>query len=202
MLAATVVRLLVLPSLLAVPALGFTNPQNHVGIKGAYGSWGSRVASDTTTRLKMSREPQVWSCGYSPKTDLLEAIQEAAEMAADGLPRVTSMDQKIDLAMISISSLYDGQSNAVSPSMVVPAVLSSGATYGSGIQHLIGCTAGGIVSSLRNYFRDEDGDNGDDFNVRACNPIESEGIPGVSITFAILPDVNVKVGLCFDELLA
>ena len=90
--------------------------------------------------------PQVWSSGYSPKADFLEAVQEATEIAMAGLPKGGA---KIDLALVSVSSLYDGQA---SPAILVPAVVSTASTYGSGIQNLIGCTTGGIISSVRNNY--------------------------------------------------
>lgn len=142
--------------------------------------------------------PQVWSTGYSAKNDLLEALQEATELAMDGLPQpptstCTSSDDhddasasasvSISLAVVSISSLYDGQS---SPSVVVPTVLSSASTYGTGIQHLLGCTTGGIISSKPNKHYGNGAPT-------ACTGIESEGIPGVSVVLAILPDVQLKV---------
>lgn len=128
--------------------------------------------------------PQVWSSGYSPKADFLEAIQEATEIAMAGLPK-GGPGSAIDLALVSVSSLYDGQA---SPATLVPAVLSTASTYGNGIQNLIGCTTGGIISSVRNSYYGTVGEE-----MRACNGIESEGNPGVSIVLAILPDVQLKV---------
>jgi hypothetical protein len=128
--------------------------------------------------------PQVWSSGYSPKADFLEAIQEATEIAMAGLPKC-GPGANIDLALVSVSSLYDGQA---SPATLVPAVLSTASTYGNGIQNLIGCTTGGIISSVRNSYYGTVGEE-----MRACNGIESEGNPGISIVLAILPDVKLKV---------
>ena len=151
--------------------------------------------TDSNTRLSMTSEtdpvdPQVWSCGYSPKQDLLAALQEATELAIEGLP--TSVID-IDLAMISVSSLYDGQSNPVSPSLVVPTVLTAAQGKSKNVRQLVGNSVGGIVSSLRNIPMTDDTDES---TVRACNPIETEGIPGVSVTLALLPDVAVKVRVC------
>ena len=138
-------------------------------------------ASDITTSAD---EPQVWSSGYSPKGDFLEAIQDATEIAMAGLPKGGA---KIDLAIVSVSSLYDGQA---SPSVLVPAVLSTASTYGAGIQNLVGCTTGGIISSVRN---EEYGMVGE--GKSACVGIESEGTPGVSVVLGILPDVQLKVSV-------
>lgn len=59
--------------------------------------------------------------GYYRKLELHGAIQEATEIALQALPK-SSDESAIDLALITESSLYDGQSQ---PSIVVPAVLSS-----------------------------------------------------------------------------
>jgi hypothetical protein len=185
------ILVLALPS----PSLGFA-PLPH---RALHVNTGSAVGTATGTSMQLpfgvqpltmsasadtSADPQVWSTGFSPKSDLLEAIQEATDIALEGLPKNGA---KIDLAMVTISSLYDGQT---SPSVVVPAVLSSAATYGAGIQKLVGCTTGGIISSSRNEYY---GMSAED--ISACVGIESEGIPGVSVVLALLPDVQLKVSL-------
>jgi hypothetical protein len=150
---------------------------------------GRRVAVATAHMFMAAspEDPQVLASGYSQNIDLIEAIQEASDMALAALPMATA-DSQIDLAIVSISSLYDGNLNS-SPSHVVPAFLKAAAKdYGTGIQHLIGSTSGGIVSSRTNS------DSGDDKKgPRACIPIEQEGIPGVSVVYCILPDVKLKV---------
>jgi indole-3-glycerol phosphate synthase len=130
----------------------------------------------TTIRLRaeLSIDPQVFSAGYSPKLNLLEALLEATNAALKQLPPGGS---RIDLCIVSVSSLYDGQA---SPTIVVPTILNTASVYGTGIQNLIGCTAGGIISS----------------NPATSNgivvPIEAESIPGVSVTLCLLPDVQLK----------
>ena len=161
-------------------------------------------------------EPQVLATGYSQNLNLIEAIEEACELAILALPKPTTEASKIDLALISISSLYDGSTN-MPPSKVVPAVLQACQSYGHGIQHLIGSTVGGFVSSLTNWdyqqtrttttmSKDSTGNNNNDNDndnlkamERACLPVELEGLPGVSVTLCILPDVSVKV--CVSDLL-
>jgi hypothetical protein len=128
------------------------------------------------------RDPQVWSAGYSPNADLVEAVKEATKAAMEGLPHG---GDKIDLAIVSVSSLYDGQT---SPAILVPTVISTASTYGLGIQNLLGCTTGGIISSTRN---DKYGIPGE--GTPACFGIEAEGSPGVSVVLALLPDVHLKV---------
>jgi small ligand-binding sensory domain FIST len=138
-------------------------------------------------RLKLAADPQVFGTGYSANPGLLEAIQEATDQALSLLPPMHSSQREaqIDLAIVSISSLYDGQA---SPSIVVPAVLSSANVYGKGVQNLVGCTAGGIISSTpQSAYRQKDGVK------RECKAIETEGLPGVSVTLAILPGVHLKV---------
>ena len=138
----------------------------------------SNVHSDDSD----NRDPQVWSAGYSPNPDLVEAVKEATKAAMEGLP---DGGDKIDLAIVSVSSLYDGQT---SPAVLVPTVISTASTYGLGIQNLLGCTTGGIISSTRNAQYGMPGDG-----TPACFGIEAEGSPGVSVVLALLPDVQIKV---------
>lgn len=141
-----------------------------------------RVAAATACLFMAAspEDPQVLASGYSQKIDLIEAIQEASDMALAALPKATP-DSQIDLAIVSISSLYDGNLNS-SPSDVVPAFLKAAAKdYGTGIQHLVGSTSGGFVSSRTNWDSDE------------CIPVEQEGVLGVSVVYCILPDVKLKV---------
>ena len=123
-------------------------------------------------------EPLVFASGYSQAIEMTTALQEAVDMALEALP-LTARD-KIDLAVVSVSSLYDGNAK---PSDVVPTVLQAS----PGIQNLIGCTNGGFISSLANL----------DYTPEspACRPIEREGVPGVTVTFMVLPDVSVSVSL-------
>jgi hypothetical protein len=144
-------------------------------------------------------DPQVLATGYSQAMELKDAIQEATDMALRALPKYEKEDsndnqKKIDLAIISISSLYDGNS---SPSEVVPTILEAASKYGQGIQHLVGSTSGGFVSSKANlekqlHFMQGDGDEKEAV-LRSCLPVEREGVPGVSVMFCVLPDVHLKV---------
>lgn len=149
---------------------------------------GTKSDVSSTSRFASPDDPQVFGTGYSAKADLLEALQEATDNAIQSLPKSTDPETGIDLAIITISSLYDGQT---SPSVIVPAVLSSASVYGKGIQHLVGCTAGGIVSSVTNFDMQEKGGLWSK-PPQACFPVESEGIPAVSVTLALLPDVDIK----------
>jgi hypothetical protein len=162
---------------------------------------------------QQQQRPQVLATGYSQQMDLIEAIQEAMTMALQALPQTSTTDEtnQIDLAIVSVSSLYDGNA---SPSIVVPTCLElakGSKLYGRGIQYLIGSTVGGVVSSRTNWedpygsrvsIKDDEDENDDDDENdeevdqkarRVCIPTELEGVPGVSITLAILPDVKLKV---------
>eukprot|EP00980_Cylindrotheca_fusiformis_P012196 scaffold2962_cov126-Cylindrotheca_fusiformis.AAC.12 len=143
------------------------------------------VSPPTAAATTLAEDPQVLASGYSEAMTLGDAIQEAMEMALQALPKPTSGDSKIDLAIVSTSSLYDGSS---SPADVVPAVLAAAEKYGKGIQSLVGSSSGGFVSSRSNLEATSD-KNG---MLRSCFPIEREGVPGVSIMLCILPDVRVQ----------
>ena len=164
-------------------------------------STSSRTILYSKPEVSAEIEPQVMSTGYSQQMDLNDAIKEAMEMALQSLPNArNNKNAKIDLAIVSISSLYDGNS---SPSTVVPTCLDIASSYGRGIQHLVGSSVGGIVSSVINtddsYQEDTEDEEDEDEEEksallrRACTPTELEGVPGVSVMLAILPDVNLKV---------
>ena len=138
------------------------------------------------------QDPQALATGHSQAIDLGEAIQEATKMALDALPK-PSTESKIDLALISVSSLYDGNSN---PSGVVPALLQAAESYGQGIQYLVGSSVGGFVSSTADLTSSASTGADTEALVRACQPVEREGVPGVSVTLCLLPDVEVKVSSC------
>lgn len=138
------------------------------------------------------------STGYSQALELTTALQEAVDMALEALPPKATT---IDLAVVSVSSLYDGNSK---PSDVVPTVLAAASKYW--IRNLIGCTNGGFIGSLANLNDPPEDlastDNQDELSAfRACRPIEREGVPGVTVTLAILPDVNVQVSLYYSALM-
>jgi indole-3-glycerol phosphate synthase len=153
--------------------------------------------------------PQVLASGYSQDMDMVVALKEAVDMALASLP-APDENSTIDLAIVSVSSLYDGKT---SPSLVVPTILTAASVYGKGVQQLIGSTIGGWISSRADPdFNgggtkrkskspnnvDDDGSEDDESietsenPTRACTPLEQEGIPGVSIVFCLLPDVKVS----------
>lgn len=153
--------------------------------------------------MEEAAPPQVFATGYSQALELATAIHEATDMALEALPlpikaEHNSIVHQIDLAVISVSSLYDG---SASPSEVVPTLLEAASGYGKGILNVVGCTNGGFISSLANAefstpASDIVGDDDGETTVKACRPMEREGVPGVTVTLAILPDVKVKVRKC------
>jgi len=130
-------------------------------------------------------DPQVIATGYSTDDNLSEAIREATELALEALPDATP-SSKIDLAVIFVSSLYDGTS---SPSVIVPSFLDAASSYGQGIQHVIGSTASGVVGSVVNTEK----------NGPSCQPVEIEGSLGVSVALFVLPDVQLQTFHCLGE---
>jgi len=152
----------------------------------------SSSATTTTTESSSTLPPQVWSNGHSSAVDVLEAIQEATEMAIAGLPADV---REVSIGIVSVSSLYD-----TSPSLVVPTVLSCAQGKFVTVPELIGCTVSGYVSSTRNEqygllstnTNNSEADTTTTMMMSACVGLESEGIPGVAITLAALPDVTVK----------
>mmetsp|Transcript_6016 Transcript_6016/g.12905 ORF Transcript_6016/g.12905 Transcript_6016/m.12905 type:complete len:499 (+) Transcript_6016:215-1711(+) len=125
-------------------------------------------------------DPQVFSTGYSSDPDLAVAVQEAAMAALRGLPSAPDGSPTVDLAMVTVSSVYDTE---YSPSIVVPtligAVRGGGGDeaanyYRGGVLHVVGATAAGIVST------------------KEGEPVESEGARGASVTLALLPDVRIR----------
>lgn len=129
-----------------------------------------------STGALADKDPICFASGSSTKPDLLEALQEATKQALAGLPASTSV---VDLAIVSVSSLYDGGAHPPS-SVVVPAILATLANDNVQLDHLIGSSVAGCISSLP----------GQEPQL-SCRPIELEAIPAVSLTLAVLPGVNV-----------
>ena len=115
--------------------------------------------------------PQAIATGYSQSPDLTIAVQEATASALSYLPP----NSKIHLGLVYVSSLYDGQ---YSPSTIVPSILETCADATHEVQKLIGCYAGGLIASKNLGSK--------------CSPQENEGITGVTITFCVLPDTEIK----------
>lgn len=135
--------------------------------------------------------PQVFASGYSTNPNLIEALQEAVQMAVASLPvphhnENNNNPPTVDLGLVLVSSLYDG--GAVSPATsVVPAVVQAVQEYydGAVLQELLGCSVAGCIGST---WEQPDGPVVAPHVVTA----EMEGIPAVSVTLALLPDVQVQ----------
>lgn len=198
-------------------ASAFTASTSYARSQTSLFSGGSNDEASTSSSSTSAHLPQVFATGYSNNPDLHTALQQAVNAALAALPPLNSgadalatrgrSDAKIDLAFVTASSLYNA-----SPATVVPAVLSSASVYGQGIDKLIGCTSGGTISSVVGAEGGEDGaakagnnmveGSAEDATaaataaVRECLPVETEGVPGVSVTLALLPDVEVSVSFC------
>lgn len=132
-----------------------------------------RDLSDQTshkTTLQSTAEsevlPQAFSTGYSTNPSLSKALSEATLSALSHHP-----SSNIDLAIVHASSLYE------EPSKIISHVLDAVSNAGGSIQHIVGNTAGGIIST--------------NFEER-CLPVECEAVPAVSVTLASLPDVTIS----------
>jgi indole-3-glycerol phosphate synthase len=133
------------------------------------------------------RQPMAMSTGQSSNSNLVEAVQEAVTMALRSLPTATE-DQplKVHLAMVSVSSLYDGGTQQPS-TLTVPTILASASSHNVHIEHLIGSSVAGCIGSTP-AVRTADHPN----VIQACDTVEYEGIPAVIITMAIFPDTTVR----------
>ena len=161
------------------------------------------LLTDDVVKEATSLQPQAMASGYSQAMDMQEAIQEAVAMAIEALPPLTNQQaqHQIDLAFVSVSSLYDG---SASPADVVPSILKAAKGYGKGIQHLVGSTCGGFIGSRATFqpqsttsdVKDADEEDAEEQRtatvIRACKSAEQEGVPGVSVVLSILPDVQVE----------
>lgn len=140
-------------------------------------------------------QPMAMSTGHSTNANLVEAIQEAVHMALRSLPKSTTNDKpvKVDLALVSVSSLYDGGTQQPS-TLTVPTVLASASSFGVQIENLIGSSVAGCIGSSLSVPNDENPNR-----IKACDTVEYESIPAVTITFAIFPDTHVQT-FHLDEL--
>ena len=152
--------------------------------------------------------PQVWSAGYSTQADLVQALKEAVAMAVASLPPIndnastgTRADNKIDICIVSISSLYDG--GAHSPTQtVIPVVTETAAALYAPIQHLVGSSCAGVLSSssvpaAAASSSSSPNTGGPVASIRTqCRAVEWEGLPAVSVTLGILPDTVATTFHC------
>ena len=79
---------------------------------------------------------------------------------------------------------------------VIKVIEASSGLYGyTGLNHLVGCTAGGVIGSRANTAVNNDASldssSSDGNNERECTPYEAEATPAISVTLALLPDVDI-----------
>lgn len=159
------------------------------------GATSSSVTEDKQEAAAAAKTPQVFATGYSTNTNLVEALQEAVQMAVEGLPPVRehSSDERddfdyrqVDLGLVFVSSLYDGGTHQPATTVIPTVVEAVKESYGGAeLKELLGCSVAGCVAST---WEAPDGP------VVSNNVIttELEGLPAVSVTLALLPDVRVQ----------
>jgi indole-3-glycerol phosphate synthase len=134
-----------------------------------------------TANAEATIEPLAFASGHSTNGNLVSALQEAVTMAILALPPPKQGALvRVDLAIVSVSSLYDGGTH-LPATTVVPAVLAAAELRGAQIHHLLGSSCAGCISSSSTV-----GDR-----TTACQPIEYESIPAVSITLAMMPETAI-----------
>lgn len=125
-------------------------------------------------------DPIVFASGSSTKSDLVEALSEAVNTAVQSLPKVDEDKRVINLAMVSVSSLYDGGIHQPA-TVVVPTLLQGLADNAWTLEELIGSSAAGCIGSAPSTSVNS-----------SCRPSEWESLPSVTVTFCILPNVKVQ----------
>lgn len=134
--------------------------------------------------------PQAFATGYSSNPSLPAAIEEATSAALSALPPATDLQYEIDLAFVVASSLYE-EPGTIVPSLVRVVEASSGLYGYGGVRHLVGGTAGGVIGSRNSG--GGGGSNAQEEGTGGCVvPIEAEAAPAISVTLALLPDVEVR----------
>jgi len=157
----------------------------------------SKVISSTKLYAEQSssindNRPQVFATGYSTNpTSLTTAIEEATAAALSSLPPATDLQYKIDLAIVSTSSLYDEPMSSIVPNVIKVIEASSGVYGYTGLNHLVGCTAGGVIGSRTTAADTSSESSSSDSNKRECTPYEAEATPAISVTLALLPNVDI-----------
>ncbi|KAL7435292.1 hypothetical protein ACHAXM_004624 [Skeletonema potamos] len=160
-------------------------------------SWSATRSIISSTKLYAEQSsindnrPQVFATGYSNNpASLTTAIEEATAAALSSLPPASDLQYKIDLAIVCTSSLYDEPMSCIVPNVIKVIEASSGVYGYSGLNHLVGCTAGGVIGS-RTTAADTSSESSPDSKKRECTPYEAEATPAVSVTLALLPNVDI-----------
>jgi len=149
---------------------------------------------DSSTNMDSSQLPQVFATGYSQNPDLLLAITEAVTKATLNLPppppHLAKNDNQIDVAFLTISSLYDNQS--IPMTTVVPTLLTTSMNLYGTVKNVIGSTAAGLISWKEGENMEVENNEADDNVNKNVEIVESDGTLGVSVTLALLPDVELQ----------
>lgn len=123
---------------------------------------------------------QAWSNGISTQSDLCLAIIESMDIAIKGLPSDCST---ISMCWVSVSSLYDAGIHPPA-TMVLPTLRAAAESQNCSLENVIGSSVAGCIGSFPHPSREEE-------TTQLLETVEVEGIPCVSVTLAVLPDVNV-----------
>jgi small ligand-binding sensory domain FIST len=98
------------------------------------------------------------------------------------------------VAVVSISSLYDGGAHNPVNTVISVVTEAAAAMYGP-IQNLVGCSSAGVISSSATGTTSSNGSNGSG----SCRAVEWEGLPAVSVTLGIVPDTTITTFACSPE---
>jgi indole-3-glycerol phosphate synthase len=162
------------PLLIATRSVTQSRQRGHMPL------WTSARSSGATTPAALddpTKAPMVFSSGFSTAANLTVALTLAVQAAISTLP---SFCESIDLACLCISSLYEPSS------AVVSTVLQAAGAKNVQIQHLIGSSVAGCISSSSTSSAN---------NATAATaviPVEYEGVPAVSITLCQFPDCSLQ----------
>jgi len=178
--------------------IGFTLTKPELSPSGSFirnsnPQFGQQATSIRNTNLddldsvEANSEPIAFSSGYSGLDDLQKSLEEATRIALESLPH-SSHESKIDLAIVSVSSIYDAQ---YSPTLVVPTILKLASDQGFSIQNLVGSYTAGIIGS-RHTSSNGNMSNKNNDDVHRLSTVEMDNAPGVVVTFGMLPDTNIQ----------
>ena len=152
--------------------------------------------SETTTAA--SNAPTAFATGYSTHSNLTQALQQAVQMALAGLPSNNNKSNNnsttvVDLCLVSVSSLYNTDTQKV-----IPTILQTAAAGSVQIQHLIGSSVAGCIGSSSSSSRDASSLPSSSLaswnlpNATEIQPVEYESVPAVTLTFCQLPGCHLQ----------
>ena len=168
-------------------------------MKSASSSSSSLLLSSLASSASSWNDPIVFASGSSTQPNLVAALEEAVDQAVAALPASCA---QLDLAWISISSLYDGAvGGGMGASVVIPTIVQAlERQHNIRLQHLIGSSVAGCVTSRASVptrtavITSGSGSStpSSSADTQACLPTEYESVPAVSLTVAVLPDTHVS----------